>query len=58
MTPVNVCRTSAMFEDSFKNLRTAKNMGMSTIFVQSETGKEEGVTDEDLPMVDVVVHQV
>lgn len=37
-------RTSAMFEDSFKNLRTAKALGMTTILVAGETAAEENVT--------------
>lgn len=36
--------TSAMFEDSFKNLRTAKALGMTTILVAGETAAEENVT--------------
>ena len=34
------------FEDSFKNLVTAKEMGIVTVFVQGKTGVEEGVTHE------------
>ena len=37
-------KTSAMFEDSFKNLRTAKSLGMTTILVTGETAAEENVT--------------
>lgn len=35
---------TAMFEDSFKNLRTAKSLGMTTVFITGETAKEENVT--------------
>ena len=37
-------KTSAMLEDSFKNLRTAKSLGMTTILVVGETAAEENVT--------------
>ena len=37
-------KTTAMFEDSFKNLRTAKKLGMTTILVAGETAAEENVT--------------
>lgn len=33
-----------MFEDSFKNLRTAKSLGMTTVMVTGETAAEENVT--------------
>lgn len=36
--------TSAMFEDSFKNLKTAKKAGMTTIMIIGETAAEENVT--------------
>ena len=36
--------TSAMFEDSFKNLRTAKEIGMTTVLIVGETAAEENVT--------------
>ena len=49
----------AMFEDSFKNLVTAKALGMSTVFVQSETAREEGVDGLQLESgVDAVVDEV
>lgn len=35
---------TAMFEDSFKNLRTAKSLGMTTIMIAGETAAEENVT--------------
>lgn len=44
-----------MFEDSFKNLVTAKSLGMSTVFVQSDTAREEGVSEAQLETVDAVV---
>lgn len=47
-----------MFEDSFKNLVTAKSLGMSTVFVQSETAHEEGVAESHLKTVDAVVDEV
>ncbi|CAN0178896.1 unnamed protein product [Ascophyllum nodosum] len=50
---------TAMFEDSFKNLVTAKALGMSTVFVQSETAREEGVDGLQLESgVDAVVDEV
>lgn len=49
---------TAMFEDSFKNLVTAKSLGMSTVFVRSETAHEEGVGDAQLATVDSVVNEV
>jgi HAD superfamily hydrolase (TIGR01509 family) len=36
-----------LFEDSFKNLKTAKSLGMRTVFVHSMTATEEGVKEED-----------
>lgn len=47
-----------MFEDSFKNLVTAKSLGMSTVFVQSDTAREEGVGSAELDTVDAVVCDV
>lgn len=47
-----------MFEDSFKNLVTAKSLGMSTVFIQSDTAREEGVSEEQLETVDAVVRDV
>lgn len=47
-----------MFEDSFKNLVTAKTLGMSTVFIESETGREEGVDASKLEMVDAVLQDV
>lgn len=49
---------TAMFEDSFKNLVTAKSLGMSTIFVRAETAEEEGVGEAHLATVDGVVDAV
>ena len=37
---------TAMFEDSFKNLRTAKELGMTTVLLNGETAVEEGMTAE------------
>eukprot|EP00904_Undaria_pinnatifida_P007683 jgi/Undpi1/4044/HiC_scaffold_16.g07411.m1 len=51
-------RSTAMFEDSFKNLVAAKSLGLSTVFVQSDTAREEGVSDEQLEKVDAVVKDV
>lgn len=36
--------STAMFEDSFKNLQTAKSLGMTTVMVAGETAAEENVT--------------
>lgn len=47
-----------MFEDSFKNLVTARSLGMSTVFVRSETAREEGVAESKLEGVDAVVDEV
>ena len=47
-----------MFEDSFKNLVAAKALGLSTVFVQSDTAREEGVKDAQLETVDAVVADV
>lgn len=45
-----------MFEDSYKNLVTCKQMGMATVFVESEIHvKEEGVTLSDRAILDAVV---
>ena len=41
------CRT-AMIEDSVKNLRTAKALGMTTVLVASATTHEEGASASDL----------
>ncbi|CAN0252445.1 unnamed protein product, partial [Ectocarpus sp. 12 AP-2014] len=49
---------TVMFEDSFKNLVTAKSLGMSTVFVQSDTAREEGVGSAELDTVDAVVCDV
>lgn len=48
----------AMFEDSFKNLVTAKSLGMRTVFIRSETATDEGVGDSNLETVDAVVDDV
>lgn len=47
-----------LFEDSFKNLVTAKSLGMSTVFIQSDTAREEGVSAAQLETVDAVVTDV
>ncbi len=39
---------TAMIEDSVKNLRTAKALGMTTVLVASATTHEEGATSSDL----------
>ena len=51
-------RRPVMFEDSFKNLVTAKSLGMSTVFIHSDTAREEGVSEEQLATVDAVVRDV
>ena len=37
-----------MFEDSFKNLKTAKDMGMTTVFVRTVGGIDPVPSDEEL----------
>jgi len=45
-----------MFEDSFKNLRTAKELGMTTVLIAGETATEEGVNAaETAAVVDALV---
>ena len=39
---------AVMFEDSFKNLKAAKAVGMTTVFVRGATMGEEGVTAVEL----------
>ncbi|CAM9388038.1 unnamed protein product [Scytosiphon promiscuus] len=51
-------KRGVMFEDSFKNLVTAKSLGMSTVFIPSETEREEGVSAAQLETVDAVVRDV
>lgn len=41
-------RHTAMIEDSVKNLRTAKGLGMTTVLVASATMHEEGAAGSDL----------
>ena len=45
----------AFFEDSHKNLVAAKTLGMTTVLINTDTAKEEGVTAEMLADVDAVV---
>ena len=46
----------AMFEDSYKNLVTCNNMGMATVFVESEIHvREEGVQEFHHSILDAVV---
>lgn len=50
---------TAMFEDSFKNLQTAKAVGMTTVLLSGETAVEESVTSARLEgVVDAVVSSV
>eukprot|EP00605_Chrysophyceae_sp_TOSAG23-4_P002606 GSChrysophyteH1.ASY1.ANO1.2877.1 assembled CDS len=45
-----------MFEDSYKNLVTANELGMATVFIESNiTAGEEGVTDEQKGILDAIV---
>jgi pyrimidine 5'-nucleotidase len=45
-----------LFEDSYKNCRSASKMGMATVFVESEIHvKEEGVSEKDREELDAVV---
>ena len=47
---------TAMVEDSVKNLRTAKSLGMTTVLVAGATTHEEAATQSDLDAcVDAVV---
>ena len=49
-------RHTAMVEDSVKNLRTAKSLGMMTVLVAGATTHEEAATQSDLDAcVDAVV---
>ena len=40
-------RRAVLFEDSFKNLRAARAVGMTTVFVTGETATREGVAFDD-----------
>ena len=44
-----------LFEDSFKNLVTASKFGIATVFVESETAGEEGVTDLDRELLNAAI---
>ena len=49
-------RHTAMVEDSVKNLRTAKSLGMMTVLVAGATTHEEAATQNDLAAcVDAIV---
>ena len=49
-------RRAVMFEDSLKNLKAAKRVGMRTVFVSGETAAAEGATGDDIKAVaDAVV---
>ena len=50
--PSDVC----FFEDSYKNLVTAKELGMTTVFVKGYTADEEGVSKEDELILDAIVN--
>lgn len=52
--PSRVC----IFEDSYKNLVAAKKIGMTTIFVESSTALEEGVSLEDIEAVNAVIQSL
>jgi putative hydrolase of the HAD superfamily len=43
------------FEDSYKNLATAKRLGMRTVFVEGDTADEEAITEEKKKIFDAVV---
>ena len=48
-----------LFEDSYKNLVTAKSLGMSTVFVESKlTAEEEGVTRQQREAVSCCVQSL
>ena len=48
-----------LFEDSYKNLVTAKSLGMSTVFIDSKlTAEEEGVTEEQRSAVSCCMHSL
>ena len=44
-----------LFEDSFKNLVTANKLGMKTVFIESITSYEEGVTDAHRSILNIVL---
>lgn len=46
------------FEDSFKNLSMAKDLGMKTVFVQCDTQKSEGRSDDELAVFDCVLRNL
>lgn len=43
------------FEDSYKNLVTAKTMGMKTVLIESETAREENVTADGRAVLSAVI---
>ena len=50
---------AVMFEDSFKNLKAAKAVGMTTVFIRGATMGDEGVTSVELEAAaDAVVPSV
>eukprot|EP00884_Botryococcus_braunii_P000487 jgi/Botrbrau1/10439/Bobra.0133s0046.1 len=50
---------SLMVEDSLKNLRTARSLGMATLLVHGHTVHEEGNSKQDIEgAVDAAVHQL
>jgi len=49
---------AVMFEDSVKNLRTCKTMGMRTVLVRGATAREEGASVDDLVREGIVDHVV
>jgi FMN phosphatase YigB (HAD superfamily) len=46
----------ALFEDSYKNLVTAKAYGMTTVLIHSDTVTEEGVTADKLAQVSIPIN--
>lgn len=49
--PSSVC----LFEDSYKNLVSARSLGIATVFVESITATEEGVNDDDKNILNAVI---
>ena len=50
---------TAMFEDSVKNLKTAKALGMTTVLITGPTALEEGATSQQhLQHCDAVVSKL
>jgi FMN phosphatase YigB (HAD superfamily) len=44
-----------LFEDSYKNLVTARDFGISTVLIESHTATEEGVSEADRALIGCVL---